>query len=148
MQDKLKNIYYVMLMERTFYIGQTIGTLEGQADFIDEDAHNIVTDFLRVRTRSGEIRYMPKNSTVLDFAFKIHRDIGMGFKYAIINGGKTHFPPYTKLNENDMIEIVVKRNEFGDILPTAELKWLAYVQTDLSKQVLIKYFEKKQASKK
>ena len=91
---------------------------------------------------------MPKNSTVLDFAFKIHRDIGMGFKYAIINGGKTHFPPYTKLNENDMIEIVVKRNEFGDILPTAELKWLAYVQTDLSKQVLIKYFEKKQACKK
>ena len=148
MQDKLKNIYYVMLMERTFYIGQTIGTLEGQVDFIDEDAHNIVTDYLRVRTRSGEIRYMPKNSTVLDFAFKIHRDIGMGFKYAIINNGKTHFPPYTKLNENDIVEIVVKRNEFGDILPTAELKWLAYVQTDLSKQVLIKYFEKKQNVKK
>ena len=148
MQDKLKNIYYVMLMERAFYIGQTIGTLEGQVDFIDEDAHNIVTDYLRVRTRSGEVRYMPKNSTVLDFAFKIHRDIGMGFKYAIINNGKTHFPPYTKLNENDMVEIVVKRNDFGEILVTAELKWLAYVQTDLSKQVLIKYFEKKQKAKK
>lgn len=148
MQDKLKNIYYVMLMERTFYIKQTVGTLEGQVDFIDEDAHNIVTDYLRVRTRSGEIRYMPKNSTVLDFAFKIHRDIGMGFKYAIINNSKTHFPPYTRLNENDMIEIVVKRNEFGDILPTAELKWLAYVQTDLAKQVLIKYFEKKQNFKR
>ncbi len=143
MQDKLKNIYYVMLMERSFYIGQTIGTLEGQVDFIDENEPNIPTDFLRVRTSSGEPRYIQKNSTVLDFAFKIHHDIGMGFKYALINNGNTHFPPYTKLNENDTVEIVVNRNKFGEIVPTAELRWLAYVQTDLAKQVLIKYFERK-----
>ena len=79
----------------------------------------------------------------LDFAFKIHRDIGFGFKYAVINGSKTKAPPYTKIYDGDQIEIKVEKNSKGEIVNCAELRWLAYVNTELAKKNLIKLFERK-----
>ena len=80
---------------------------------------------------------------MLDFAFKIHKDIGFGFKYAIVNNSKTKSPPYTKLYEGDKVEIVIDKNSNGTIKNNAELRWLAYVNTDFAKKNLIKWFEKK-----
>ena len=79
----------------------------------------------------------------MDFAFKIHRDIGFGFKYAVINGSKTKAPPYTKIYEGDQIEIKVEKDANGDIINCAELRWLAYVNTELAKKNLIKLFERR-----
>ena len=78
----------------------------------------------------------------MDFAFKIHKDIGFGFKYAIINNSKTKSPPYTKLYEGDKVEIIVDKNSKGEIKNNAELRWLAYVNTDFAKKNLIKEFSK------
>ena len=103
---------------------------------------NLSDELIKVKTRSGEIKYMPKGSTVLDFAFKIHKDIGFGFKHACINKSKTKAPPYTKLYDGDQIEIVVEKDESGNIVSNVELRWLAYVNSDLAKKVLIRHFEK------
>jgi len=132
-------------MSKKDYTSQMLGTLDGQlTSFIDEEnTHFIPTEYIKVKTRSNEIKYMPIDSTALDFAFKVHKDIGFGFKYAIVNGSKTKMPAYTKLNDGDKVEIVVKRDEENNIKNVAELKWLAYVNNELSKKVLIKYFEKK-----
>lgn len=109
----------------------------------DEDNINdLERDLIRVKTRSGEVKYIAKDSTVLDFAFKIHKDIGLTFKYAIVNGSKTKLPPYTKLNEDDRVEIITDKKTNGEPIINAKLKWLAYVNTELAKKVLIKYFEK------
>ena len=95
---------------------------------------------MRVKTRSNEIKFVQKNSTALDFAFKLHKDIGFGFKYAIINDSKTKSPPYTKLLEGDKVEIVVEKD--GETIKNnAELKWFAYINTDLAKKYLIKAME-------
>ena len=80
---------------------------------------------------------------MLDFAFKIHKEIGFGFKYAIVNDSKTKSPPYTKLFEGDKIEIVVEKDENDEIINNAELKWFAYVNSDFAKKCLIKFFEGK-----
>lgn len=37
-------------------------------------------------TPKGDIIELPENSTVLDFAFRVHTDIGLKFKSAFING--------------------------------------------------------------
>ena len=84
---------------------------------------------------------------MLDFAFKIHNEIGLSFKYAIINNFPTKYPPYTKIHENDKIEIVVEKDKLGLNKNVAELKWFAYVQTENAKKGLIRYFEKKQGLK-
>ncbi|MBE7075250.1 MAG: bifunctional (p)ppGpp synthetase/guanosine-3',5'-bis(diphosphate) 3'-pyrophosphohydrolase [Clostridiales bacterium] len=144
-EDNYRNKFNLYIMTRQEYIKQTIGTLDGQINnFINDDiTHTIATEYIKVITRSGEVMYMPKDSTALDFAFKIHREIGFGFKYAIINRNKNKFPPYTKLNDGDQISIFYDRDNDNNIINVAELKWLAYVNNDLSKKFLIKYFEKK-----
>ena len=136
--------YNMYIMSESEFVETQVGTLDGQhLESLDEDNINHLDDeIIKVRTRSNEIKYIAKNSTVLDFAFKIHKDIGFAFKYAIINDGKTKYPPYTKLNSNDKVEIVV--DKINDKLKNnAELKWFAYVNTELAKKILIKYFENK-----
>ncbi len=144
-EDNYKNKFNVYIESISDYIMQRNGTLDGyDSNMLDEDnLDSLDVELIKVKTRSGETRYIQKNSTVLDFAFKIHKEIGFGFKYAIINGSKTKSPPYTKLYDGDMIEIIFDKEENGEIINNAELKWFAYVNTDFAKKCLIKFFESK-----
>ena len=132
-------------MSKNAYTLQKIGTLDGQVDNLidDENLDYLSTKTMKVKTRSGEVKFVPENSTVLDFAFKLHQDLGFGFKYAIVNDSKTKQPPYLKLNSGDKVEIFVDRDSNGNIQNRAQLKWLAYVNTELAKKNLIKFFEKR-----
>ncbi len=145
LEDKYKNKYNLYIMNMSDYVIQRNGTLDGQAEDLIENYNldNLEVDLIKVKTRSGEIKYIPRGSTTLDFAFKIHRDIGFGYKYAVVNNSKTKAPPYTKLYDGDMVEIVVDKNDKGEIVNNAEIKWLAYVNTDNAKRILIKEFEKR-----
>lgn len=142
-EDEYKNKYHIYVLTENEYTMVKVGTADGQnLDKIDEDNINeLDVDLIKVKTRSGEIKYIAKGSTVLDFAFKIHRDIGFAFKYAIVNNSKTKLPPYTKLNDGDKVEIITDKDINGKSKNNAQLKWLAYVNTELAKKVLIKYFE-------
>ena len=143
-EDKIKNKFNVYILPINEYATVKVGTTDGQnLDVIDEENINdLDVEQIRVKTRSGEIKYIAKGSTVLDFAFKIHRDIGFAFKYAILNDGSTKFPPYTKINEGDKVEIITEKDANGDLKNNARLKWLVYVNTELAKKVLVKFFEK------
>ena len=133
------------ILSKNDYFLQRNGVLDGhQSELIDDDnLDNLDAELIKVKTRSGDIKYIAKGSTALDFAFKIHRDLGFGFKYAIINNSKTKSPPYTKLFEGDIVDIVVSKNDKDEIENQCQLKWLAYVNTDVAKRCLIKYFDKK-----
>ena len=146
LEDNYKNKYNLYVMSISDYQLLRNGTLDGQDnELLDEDnLDSLDVELIKVATRSGEIKFIPKGSTVLDFAFKIHKDIGFGFKYAIINNSKTKSPPYTKLYEGDKVEIVVDKSGNGAIKNNAELRWLAYVNTDFAKKNLIKWFERLQ----
>lgn len=142
LQDKCKNKYRLFIMSLSDYAIQKNGTLDGQNDdWIDDNLDSTDNELIKVKTRSGDIIYIPKGSTVLDFAFKIHRDVGFGFKYAIINNSKTKVPPYTKVFDGDKVEIIVDKDADGVVLNNAKLKWLAYTNSGLAKKYLIKYFE-------
>lgn len=142
-EDEYRNKYNIYVLTENEYSIVKVGTIDGQnLDKIDEDNINeLDIDLIKVKTRSGETKYMTKGSTVLDFAFKIHRDIGFAFKYAIVNDSKTQLPPYTKLNDGDKVEIITEKDALGILKNNAKLKWLAYVNTEFAKKVLIKYFE-------
>lgn len=142
-QDEANNKFNIYIMSESEYQITKVGTLDGQnLDRIDEDNINhLEEELIKIKTRSNEVKYIAKNSSVLDFAFKIHKDIGFAFKYAIINDGKTKFPPYTKINSNDKIDIVVEKDNHGNLINNAQLRWLAYVNTELAKKILIKFFE-------
>ncbi len=143
LQDNYKNKYNLYILSNADYITLRNGSLSGQNEILDEeDADNLDAELIKVKAMSGETKFIAKDSTVLDFAFKIHKELGLGFKYAIVNGSKTKCPPYTKIYEGDQVEIVVDRNENGKIKINADIRWLAYVNTPLAKRELIKYFSK------
>lgn len=141
--DENKNLIRVQMLLEDDFQKLRVGTLDGRFnDYIDEeDINKLDIDFINVKTKTGEIKQIAKDSTALDFAFKIHKDIGFAFKYAIINDSKTKFPPYTKLNEDDKVEIVVEKDENGELKNNVMLRWLAYVNTEGAKRILIRYFE-------
>lgn len=142
LEDDLKNKYNLYIMSKNEYRISQIGTLDGQIEIDEDDEQELGSDWIKVRTRSGERIYMTQGATVLDFAFKLHEDLGFGFDYATINKSKTKFPPYTKLNDGDQVEIMVTRDDRGEIKNKAQIKWLAYANTEPAKRKLIKYFEK------
>ncbi len=74
-----------------------------------------------VFTPTGELRILPTGSTVLDFAFNIHSNIGCRCTGALVNGKAV--PIKETLGTGDVIEILTGRNQ----RPSPD--WLNYVVT-------------------
>ena len=134
-----------MIKYAKFITYQNCSLDKTEVDVIDdENTNEIETEFIKVKTRSNEIIIIPSNSTLLDFAFKIHNDIGFSFKYGLLNDSPTKLPQYTKLRDGDKVNIVTEKDEnTGQNVYTAQIRWLAYVTTEPAKKALIRYFEKK-----
>jgi GTP pyrophosphokinase len=134
---------------QTFFFSQSQflifrnGSEEGTyTSMIEEDfEEEIIADYITVKTRSNEVMLLPKNSTVLDFAFKIHNDFGFSVKYAHLNDSPVKTPIYTKLSDGDKVNLIIEEDANGNTKNIAKLKWLTYVNNAKSKKMLLKYFE-------
>lgn len=76
---------------------------------------------MKVFTPTGEAKYLPKGASVLDFAYRIHTDVGNHCTGAMVNG--THVELHKTLQAGDTVEIL------GNTNTTPQLDWLDYVQT-------------------
>lgn len=144
-KDKIRNLINISLMSKKEYTEMQNGTISGtDIDYVDETiAGGVETNFITVFTHTNEKIKIPAKSTVLDFAFRVHKDIGFSCKYAYINNSPQRAPIYTRLNSGDKIEIVCELDENNMNKNIAELRWLAYCKTEYTQRILIKYFEKK-----
>ena len=97
--------------------------------------------YITVKTRSGEPIVLPEGATVLDFAFKIHKDFGFSVKYAIINNNPTKQPIYTRLSEGDMINLILEKDNEGHCKNIAQIRWIMYAKTESAQKNLVRYFE-------
>lgn len=95
-----------------------------------EFLHALKTDFIHDRifvfTPKGDVVELPKGSTVLDFAYAIHSDIGDHAAGAWMNGKFVSLD--TELKNKSTVQIETKKNS----QPT--LKWLDYVKTSMAKR--------------
>lgn len=145
-KDKARNKYRITAMSVTDYTIFTNGSAFGaDIDNIQTtELTEVASEYMNVYTRSGELMRIEKNATVLDFAFRLHQDLGFSCKYAHINHSPTKQPLYTKLFEGDIISLICESDEkTGEKKNIAKLRWLAYVKTDYAQKALIRYFEKK-----
>ncbi|MEZ5198444.1 MAG: RelA/SpoT family protein [Bacteroidales bacterium] len=90
-------------------------------DFIDDFQGFLFTDEIYVFTPHGELRNLPANSSVLDFAYAIHSEIGNTCIGAKVNHKLTPFNH--KLNSGDQVEILTSKKQ----IPKEE--WFKYVVT-------------------
>lgn len=112
-------------------------------DFLNEDNSSAITfiDNLKINlfnpeififTPKGKIINLPNGSTVLDFAFKIHTDIGLKCIAGKVNG-KTH-SLNTILKNGDQVEIITTENQ------KPQRKWLDFVKTQRAVYILKRIF--------
>ena len=76
-------------------------------------------------TPNGDLKKFPLGSTVLDFAFDIHSNLGCQCVGAKVNGKNA--PIKQKLNNGDVVEVITSKNQ----KPRSE--WLQIVQTSKAK---------------
>jgi len=79
-----------------------------------------------VFTPHGDVIELPEDATPVDFAYKIHTDIGNKCDGAYVNG--KYVPLDTKLKNGDLLEIVINKNR-----KTPNTNWLNFVKTRIAR---------------
>ena len=92
-----------------------------------------------VFTPNGDIIDLPKGSTPLDFAFRIHTQVGIKTVGAIVNGKIV--PLEYKLNTGDIVNMKTSVNSFGP-----NDNWLKIVRTSGARSKIKNYLNKQRRS--
>lgn len=79
-------------------------------------------DKIFVFTPKGDLKQLRKGSTVLDFAFEVHTDVGAKCKGARVNNKIV--PIRYELKNGDKVDIMTAKNQ------KPKLDWLAFVKTE------------------
>ncbi|TVP96799.1 MAG: bifunctional (p)ppGpp synthetase/guanosine-3',5'-bis(diphosphate) 3'-pyrophosphohydrolase [Acholeplasmatales bacterium] len=106
----------------------------------DEDVLNLLRDDILhsnvyVFTPQGDIIDLPKGSTPLDFAFRIHTEVGIRTVGAIVNGRIV--PLEYELQTGDIVNMKTSANSFGP-----NDNWLKIVKTSNAKSKIKNYLNK------
>ena len=119
------------------------GELPGSGDFLETLRSDIFQDQVFVHTPAGEIIALRRGATPLDFAFRIHTDVGYSCVGAKVNGRLVQLT--TPLDNGDLVEIVTSRTARGpsrDWLNPA----LGYVTTQHARTKIRQWFRRQQRS--
>jgi GTP pyrophosphokinase len=125
-QDKLK--WYDALNSYE----DEVNDAENLLEFVKEDIFNAN---VYVFTPKGDVLDFPPGSTPLDFAYRVHTDLGHRTTGAIVNGKIVPLSYHLKMG--DVIEIRSSRNSFG---PSEE--WLNFVGTTQARNKIRYFFNK------
>ena len=107
--------------------------VENDADFISRIKKEIFTSNIYVYSVRGDIVELPVGSSVIDFAYKIHTDLGNTLYKAYINGKEVNL--IHKLQNKDRILILSKESAHP------RKSWLNHVVTSTARRNISKYFK-------
>ncbi len=106
MQENLKNKY--QFFKSLLEINKVFGDNQ---EFVRQVKSELFTDKIYVYTPKGDIIELPKGATTIDFAYKIHTDLGNTMVYAIVND--TIVKPDYVLQNKDRVRIITDVMSFG-----------------------------------
>ncbi len=115
--------------------------LSGAEEFLESVKTDIFNDQVFVYTPKGEIKDLPKGSTPLDFAYRVHTDLGHRCIGTKVNGKLV--PLNYQLNNGDVVEIMSTKGKKGpsrDWLNPA----LGYLKTSHAKEKIRQWFKKQE----
>ena len=107
---------------------------EEDSEFASVIDNDILSDLIYVFTPKGDVIELPKGSTPVDFAYKIHSKVGDKMVGAIVNNHMVSLT-YT-LQENDIVKILTNPNA----KPNKD--WLGIAKTTQAKNKIKAYFSK------
>jgi GTP pyrophosphokinase len=100
-------------------------TLNDPKEFIDAVKDELITNFVYTFTPEGDLKELPIGSSVIDFAYSIHSDIGNSCFGGRVNDAIV--PISYKLKSGDMVEIITKSEQYP------KRDWLKHVVTSKAK---------------
>ncbi len=106
---------------------------EAGDDFLEHAKKDFFEERIFVFTPIGDVIDLPKNSTVIDFAYNIHTDVGNRMVGAKINGKFSAIT--TVLQSGDRVEVETKKNA------KPNKKWLENCKTTLARRRINHYLE-------
>ncbi|QQR54854.1 bifunctional (p)ppGpp synthetase/guanosine-3',5'-bis(diphosphate) 3'-pyrophosphohydrolase [Candidatus Peregrinibacteria bacterium] len=104
--------------------------------FMEDLKLDIFEDRIFVFTPKGDVVDLPVGSTVIDFAYHIHSDLGMLAVGALVNGKNA--PLSTPLGSGDTVLIDTSEESEGP-----EVEWLNLVHTSLAKTRIREFLKEK-----
>ena len=123
-------------MEQKLQFFRSIIELKDELDdnFVNSVKEDIFKNTIYVFTPKGDVIELPKGSTPLDFAYKVHSSVGDHCVGAIVNDKVV--PLDYKLNDEDIIKINTNKNS------NPSYEWINIVKTNQAKNKIKGYFNK------
>ena len=103
-------------------------------DYVNSVKLDLFSDQVFAFTPNGDVLDLPVNATPVDFAYRIHSDVGHRTVGALINGRIAQLD--TKLNNGDIVEILTSKTQ------APRLDWLNFVVTKQASSKIKQWFKK------
>ncbi|MFA5629437.1 MAG: bifunctional (p)ppGpp synthetase/guanosine-3',5'-bis(diphosphate) 3'-pyrophosphohydrolase [Dehalococcoidales bacterium] len=115
--------------------------LSGTEEFLESVKTDIFIDQVFVFTPKGEVKDLPKGATPLDFAYRIHTELGHRCVGAKVNGRLVSLS--SRLSNGDVVEIITTKRDKG---PSRD--WmnphLGYVHTSHAREKIRQWFKRQE----
>ena len=108
---------------------------DNDEEFVKTVQNEVFNGVIYVYTPNGKVIELPNSATPIDFAYRIHSDIGNKAVGAMVNGSIV--PLDYELHDNDVVKININKNQIG---PNYE--WLSFVKTNGAKSKIKAYFNR------
>lgn len=104
--------------------------------FAKDVTSDMLAEMIYVFTPKGDVMELPRGATPIDFAYRIHSDVGDKTVGAIVND--TIVPLNHELENNDIVKIKTNTNS------SPNKDWLNFVKTSQAKNKIKSYFSKQE----
>lgn len=104
-------------------------------EFVESLKVDLYSGEIFVQTPKGKVLEFPEGSTIIDFAYAIHSDIGNNCIGGKVNGKMV--PIYSELSNGDVVEIITSPQPKG---PSRD--WLKHTKTSSAKDKINTYFRR------
>lgn len=124
------------IMEKKLFFFKSIMELQEENDqeFVESVKQDVFENTIYVFTPNGNVIELPNGATPLDFAYKVHTDVGNTTVGALVND---NIVPLTyQLKTNDIVKINTSKNS------SPNRQWLNIVKTHQAKNKIKNYFNK------
>jgi GTP diphosphokinase / guanosine-3',5'-bis(diphosphate) 3'-diphosphatase len=108
--------------------------LKDAQEYLESIKDNLFEDDVYVFTPKGDLVALNPGSTAIDFAYRIHTEVGNHCAGARVNGRMV--PLSTRLQNGDIVEIVTHKNSHPS------LDWLNFVRTSAAKNRIKQWYKR------
>lgn len=117
-----------------FRVLMDLNNTTNDTEYINSVKEDVLNDCVYVFTPNGDVIELPKGSTPIDFAYRVHTEVGDKMVGAIVNNAIV--PLDYELKDNDIVKINTNKTS------TPSYEWINIAKTNQAKNKIKSFFNK------